>query len=208
MAFDLDCACLKSCASLGESTWLFACLIIPSFCLTFDVFYSMLCTKLGLSHLLTLMLIHCICGQPLYSTRMFIAPMVRNELHPMMLFKIPSFPLREMQDFMFHITKFMSFLHFPFNLLACELTCVIKWWHLHLGWCVYCCWSHSNKFGFTLYFISWDRNEDDDLGKETTFPQLAPNECVFPPCHRSFYCLHQQMDNFFIDVRYVSCKGH
>ncbi len=56
---------------------------------------------------------------------------------------------------------------------------------------------HLNKFGFMHYFISWDGNEDDDLGKETTLPQLAPNECVFSPCHRSFYYLPQQMDDFF-----------
>jgi hypothetical protein len=122
MAFDSHCACLKSCASLGVGAWLFACLIIPSFYLTFDVFYYALCTKLGLSNLLTLMLIHCICGQPLNLVRMFVAPMVGNELHPMMLFRIPSFPSREMQGFVFHISKFMSFLHFPFNLFASELT--------------------------------------------------------------------------------------
>jgi hypothetical protein len=73
---------------------------------------------------------------------------------------------------------------------------VIKWWHLHLGQCVHYR-SHSNKFGFMHYFISWDGNEDDDLCKETTLPQLAPNEYVFSLCHRSFYCLHQQMNDFF-----------
>ncbi len=73
---------------------------------------------------------------------------------------------------------------------------VIRWWNLHLGRCVHC-WSHLNKFGFRHYFISWDGNKDDDLGKETTLPQLAPIECVFSLCHGSFYCLHQQMDDFF-----------
>jgi hypothetical protein len=197
MAFDSHCTCLKSCASPRASAWLFACLIIPSFCLTFDVFYFALCTRLGLSHLLILMLIHCICGQPLDPTRTFIAPMVRNELHPMMLFIIPSFPSREMQGFMFHISEFMSFLHFLLIFLLVSWHHVIKWWHLHLGRCVHCR-SHSNKFGFMHYFVSWDGNEDDNLGKETTLPQLAPNECVFFPCHKSFYCLHQQIDDVII----------
>jgi hypothetical protein len=122
MAFDSYCACLKSCASLGPSAWLFARPIIPYLCLTFDVFYYLLCTRLDLSHLLILMLIHCICGQPLDPTRTFVAPMVGNKLHPMILFRIPSFPSREVQCFMFHISKFMSFLHFLFNLLTSELT--------------------------------------------------------------------------------------
>jgi hypothetical protein len=58
MLFDLQCACLKSCA------WLFAHLLIPPFCLTSNIFLFALCTKLGLPHPLTFLVTHCIYDQP------------------------------------------------------------------------------------------------------------------------------------------------
>ncbi len=58
MSFDSQCACLKSCV------WLFACLFIPPFCLTSNIFLFALCTTFGLPHLLTFKVTHCIYDQP------------------------------------------------------------------------------------------------------------------------------------------------
>jgi hypothetical protein len=42
MVFDLHYACLKSYVGLGASAWLFALLVISSFCLALDVLFFML----------------------------------------------------------------------------------------------------------------------------------------------------------------------
>jgi hypothetical protein len=65
--------------------WLFAHSIIPPFCLPFDVFSSMLHTRLGFSHLLALKVTHAFMTnlKILQGPTFFIAPMVGNGLHPM-----------------------------------------------------------------------------------------------------------------------------
>lgn len=65
MAFDLHCMCLKFYPNPGVDAWLFVRLIIPSFCLTFDVFSFALCSKLGFPHPLAFKLTHYIFCQPL-----------------------------------------------------------------------------------------------------------------------------------------------
>jgi hypothetical protein len=50
---------------LGAGAWLFACLVIPFFCLTSNVFSFVLRIRVGLPHPLAIKVIHCICGQPL-----------------------------------------------------------------------------------------------------------------------------------------------
>jgi hypothetical protein len=43
-------ALLKSCVGLSLGAWFYACAVIPSFRMAFDIFSSPLCTKLGLCH--------------------------------------------------------------------------------------------------------------------------------------------------------------
>jgi hypothetical protein len=50
--------CAHSYVGPRVGAWFFAHLIIPHFCLPFDVFSFVLFTKLGFSHLLTLKVTH------------------------------------------------------------------------------------------------------------------------------------------------------
>jgi hypothetical protein len=95
MAFDLQHARLKSCASPWVNAWLFVHPVISLFHLLVHVFFSFLRTKLGFPHSLALKMTHYICGQLLYlvGTHFFVVPMVVNGLHPIMWFEMPSLSL-------------------------------------------------------------------------------------------------------------------
>ncbi len=56
---------LKSCARLDVGAWLLARSIIHFFHLLSNIFFTTLCTRLGLSHPLVLGVSHYICSQPL-----------------------------------------------------------------------------------------------------------------------------------------------
>ncbi len=53
---------LRSCVGLSLDAWFYACPIIPSFRMAFDIFSSPLHTKLGLFHPMVHGLFLCICG--------------------------------------------------------------------------------------------------------------------------------------------------
>jgi hypothetical protein len=63
MPFDPHHVHLKSCVDLGLGAWPFTHLIIPSFCVTFSIFSTILCIGWVSPHLVALGLTHCICGQ-------------------------------------------------------------------------------------------------------------------------------------------------
>jgi hypothetical protein len=95
MAFNLQRAHLRSCASPWANAWLSIHLVIPPFHLPIHVFSFVLRIKLGFPHSLAFKMTHCICGQLLYfvGTHFFVVPMVGNGLHPMMWFEMPLHPL-------------------------------------------------------------------------------------------------------------------
>jgi hypothetical protein len=62
MSFDLHWACLKSYARPCTGIWLLAHLVIPCFCLPFDVFFFALWNRLSLFHPMVLGLTYCVCG--------------------------------------------------------------------------------------------------------------------------------------------------
>ncbi len=65
MTYDSHHVCLKSCIGSRLGAWLFTHLVIPSFCVTFNIFSLTLCTELGLPHPMIIGLTHYICGQSL-----------------------------------------------------------------------------------------------------------------------------------------------
>jgi len=75
--------------------WLFACPVILCFCLSFDVYFFALWTRLGLLHLLAFGMTHCICVQSLYPMGIHLLRCVHDGrgLHPMMPFRMLLHPL-------------------------------------------------------------------------------------------------------------------
>jgi hypothetical protein len=65
MTYDSHHVCLKSCIGSCLRAWLFTHLVIPSFCMTSNIFSLTLCTKLGPPHPMIIGLTHYICGQSL-----------------------------------------------------------------------------------------------------------------------------------------------
>jgi len=62
LLFDSHWVCLKSCARPSVDVWLLTCLVFFFVHLVSHVFSTTLRTRLGLSHLLVLGVLHCICS--------------------------------------------------------------------------------------------------------------------------------------------------
>ncbi len=105
-----------------------------------------------------------------------------------MLFEMFSPPLWKMPNFMFCISKRISFYHPPFT-ISLDMLTSCYWLMTSALWLMFHYQSHMNKFGFVWCFISQGRHNHGYLGKGKTSPRLAPNGCVFPLCHRGIWLL-------------------
>jgi len=86
MTSNLHCACLRSYVGPRVGAWFFVHSIVPPFCLPFNVFSSMLRTRLGFSHLLAFKVTHAFVTnlQILQGPTFFIIPMVGMDYIPWM----------------------------------------------------------------------------------------------------------------------------
>jgi hypothetical protein len=75
------CAWLKSCVDPSSNVWFFPHPIIPSCRMTFNIFYSTLRTKLGLSHLIAHGLSQCICDQAINTIGIHLLPYAHGGEH-------------------------------------------------------------------------------------------------------------------------------
>jgi hypothetical protein len=116
--FDLQCACLTSCA------WLFAHLIILWFCLTSDIFLFALCTKFDLPHPLTFRVTHCIYDQPWDSTWIYFFCCFHDEERTRSHDVIQNIFTSICEKC--KVNKPMSFHHLPFNFFDNGLTLCYK----------------------------------------------------------------------------------
>lgn len=130
------------------------------FIFLFGPMFSPLHTKLGLPQLLSIGVIHCICGWPLDLVRTHFLHCShggeRIASHNVIQDAFP--PLQMKHGFIFHKSKFMSFQHLPFNLfivLSIDNICT-------LGQCVHC---QSHNPNFTCYFTSQGGRDGGDFSK-------------------------------------------
>ncbi len=135
------------CAGPRVCAWLFAHLVILSFHLAFNFFYSVLHIRLGVPHPLTLGLIHYICGQTLnlMGTHLLCCSHGGEWIasHNVVQNVFTSI----VKNTWFHVSKPMSFYYPLFNFFFGGLTSCNSWWHPHFNQCCHC-WSHLGRFGF------------------------------------------------------------
>jgi hypothetical protein len=156
MTFKLHHAHLRSCMNLRASFWLFACLVIPPFCLPF-VFLLCVAHQVGSLPFVSFW------GDPLHlwsALRSYRGP-------PSLLFpwwgmdcitwcnsRCLCLLLWEMQGLVFHMSKPMFFHPLPFNLFISGLTLCYQLMAFAPWRMLSCCWFHLNRFGFLGWFIS------------------------------------------------------
>lgn len=118
MTYDFHHVCLKSCIGSHLGAWLSTHLVIPSFCITFNIFSLTLCTKLGLPNDYRFNPLHM---WPILKTwwgyTFCNVLMEKNVQLFMMLFGTPFFPLLKMSSFIFFMNThmFSQFIHHHFK---------------------------------------------------------------------------------------------
>jgi hypothetical protein len=144
-----------SCSNLSAHAWLFAHLVIPSFCLVSNVLSLALCTKLGLPHPLIFKSIQCICGQPLnlMGKHLFHCSHVGIDYIPWCCSGCLHLHHEKFGVSCITWTNLCPSITFPSIFLLVNWQHIIKWWHLHHRECCHYS-SHLSKFGFTNNFIS------------------------------------------------------
>ncbi len=160
------------------------CQIIPYFHLSLDFFYIVLCIKLGFIHPLDF----ANNFWNLWGFTFFVARMVRKGRPCMMLCEILLRSLWEMQDFMSHENRPMSFCSLPYSVHAIELTLcyhLMVYAHRQMLWSstpFALIWFHRLLCSFSW---SYDNSCDSDKGWSLLWWIL--NKQISPYNYRSLH---------------------
>ncbi len=126
---------LRSYACLGSGAWFFACLIIPSFKMAFDILSLTLCTRLNLPHPIVHSLSQCLCSQLIDSTRIHLLCYDHWGEHIVVHDVVQDYFASIASDVRFHVSREQT--HVPQHHVSSRHNaseyCAYSRWHFHFG---------------------------------------------------------------------------